>query len=92
MQQPERRPPITTPEGCFLSYTMRSVFFVLALLIGGTVGSAIGGEQGALIGFVSLGILSMWTPWRRYVLRWWQGGDRDLAGETPPTDEPPRQQ
>ncbi|MBI4499016.1 MAG: hypothetical protein HY689_14080 [Chloroflexi bacterium] len=80
---PERRPPITTPLGCFLSSTAGSVFFILAITIGALVGSMVGGEQGTVVGFVGLGFLSVFTPWRRWLVRWWQEWERSRRSDGP---------
>ena len=83
--QPYRRPPIGTPEGCFLSNTVGGIFFLTALLVGGVVGSALDGENGARIGGLVFGLLTIGTPWRRWLLRWWQGWDKNQRpGEEPP--------
>lgn len=83
--EPYRRPPINTPMGCFMSNTVGSLIFILAATAGGFIGSALGGENGALTGFVGLGFLSLFTPWRRWVLRWWQEWERSR----PPRDSEP---
>lgn len=80
---PPPRPPLMSPAGCFMSNTMGSIFGMLGIafgaLAGGEIGRMVGGEAGGLsgaqFGFVSMGILAFFTPWRRTVLsrvRKWQ--------------------
>lgn len=58
-----------------MSNTMGAIFGMIGIAIGAIAGAEIAGEQGAQIGFVTMGVLAYFTPWRRALLarvRKWQ--------------------
>ncbi len=76
-----RPAPFRSPEGCFLSNTVRAVALLIGLVGGGLLGYGITNtEEGARWGGVFGGVLLGFTPWRRWVvdyIRRRRGSDRN---------------
>lgn len=80
-----RRPnPFTSLEGCFLSSTVWAFAFMVAFVGGISVGTLLGGPDGATLGGATGAFLVTFTPWRRWMLRGLRRLKRHLESEPGP--------
>lgn len=66
------RHPLLTPRGCLMSNTVGFLLILTCTIVGGALGDALAGEDGALAGFVAGGVFAIFVPYRRWLLRWWE--------------------